>query len=191
MKDNEIPADIKYILNDLGISKLYPPQEKALPYALSGENLVLSIPTAAGKSLIAYLAIINQIKNKGGKALYIVPLRALAREKYEDLKRFEKLGFKVGISTGDLDESDKRVAKYDIIVCTSEKADSLLRHGISWVDKIRVLVIDEIHLIHDPGRGPTLEVSMPKSKTINPLMLFIEKLVNHFPFFEKMLQQFN
>ena len=168
MKDNEIPADIKYILNDLGISKLYPPQEKALPYALSGENLVLSIPTAAGKSLIAYLAIINQIKNKGGKALYIVPLRALAREKYEDLKRFEKLGFKVGISTGDLDESDKRVAKYDIIVCTSEKADSLLRHGISWVDKIRVLVIDEIHLIHDPGRGPTLEVIISRFKALNP-----------------------
>ncbi len=74
MKGNEIPADIQYVLNDLGISKLYPPQEKALPYALSGENIVLSIPTAAGKSLIAYLAIINQIKNKGGKALYIVPV---------------------------------------------------------------------------------------------------------------------
>jgi len=168
MKINEIPVDIKYVLNDLGISKLYPPQEKALPYALSGENIVLSIPTAAGKSLIAYLSIINQIKNKGGKALYIVPLRALAREKYEDLKRFEKLGFKVGISTGDLDESDKRVAKYDIIVCTSEKADSLLRHGISWIDKIRVLVIDEIHLIHDPGRGPTLEVIISRFKALNP-----------------------
>jgi len=168
MKINEIPPDIKETLNDMGISKLYPPQEKALPYALAGEHIVLSIPTAAGKSLIAYLAIIHQIKNKGGKALYIVPLRALAREKYEDLKRFEKLGFKVGISTGDLDESDQRIAKYDIIVCTSEKADSLLRHGINWLDKIRVLVIDEIHLIHDPNRGPTLEVIISRFKALNP-----------------------
>ncbi len=168
MKLNETPPNIKEALKILGVSKLYPPQEEALPYALAGENIVLSIPTAAGKTLIAYLAIIHQIKNKGGKALYIVPLRALAREKYEDLKRFEKLGFKVGISTGDLDESDPRIAKYDIIVCTSEKADSLLRHGINWVDTIKVLVIDEIHLIHDPKRGPTLEVIISRFKALNP-----------------------
>jgi helicase len=98
----------------------------------------------------------------------VVPLRALAREKYEDLKCFESLGLKVGISTGDLDESDTRISKYDIIVCTSEKADSLLRHGIHWLDKIKVLVIDEIHLIHDPTRGPTLEVIIARLKASNP-----------------------
>jgi len=168
MKSNDITLDIKEYLDELGISKLYPPQEKALPYALRGKNLVLSIPTAAGKSLIAYLAIIHQIRKKGGKALYIVPLRALAREKYEDLKIFKKFGFKVGISTGDLDESDPRISKYDIIICTSEKADSLLRHGITWLDKINVLVIDEIHLIHDPTRGPTLEVIISRFKALNP-----------------------
>ena len=139
-----------------GIVEFYPPQAEALPYALRGEHLVLSIPTAAGKSLVAYLAIVQRLKNEGGKAFYIVPLRALAREKYEDLKAFETLGLKIGISTGDLDESDVRLSKYDIIVCTSEKADSLLRHGLHWIDKIKVLVIDEIHLIHDPTRGPTL-----------------------------------
>ena len=155
-------------LKDLGISDLYPPQHQALPHALQGENIVLSIPTAAGKSLIAYLSIIHQLKTKGGKALYIVPLRALAREKYEDMKRFKKLGFRVGLSTGDLDESDPRIARYDIIVCTSEKADSLLRHGVSWIDSITVLVIDEIHLIHDPTRGPTLEVIISRFKALNP-----------------------
>ena len=168
MKSDENLPHIKEAFNILGISKLYPPQEKAIPYALSGENIVLSIPTAAGKSLVAYLAIIHQLKSKGGKALYIVPLRALAREKYEDLKRFEKLGFRVGISTGDLDESDPRISRYDIIICTSEKADSLLRHGINWLDTIQVLVIDEIHLIHDPKRGPTLEVIISRFKALNP-----------------------
>ena len=168
MKSTENLPHIQEALKNLGISKLYPPQEEAIPYALAGENIVLSIPTAAGKSLIAYLSIIHQLKSKGGKALYIVPLRALAREKYEDLKRFEKLGFKVGISTGDLDESDPRIARYDIIICTSEKADSLLRHGINWLDTIKVLVIDEIHLIHDPKRGPTLEVIISRFKALNP-----------------------
>jgi len=170
MKLNEanLDSDIIEILKEQGITKFYPPQAEAIPYALDGENIVLSVPTAAGKSLIAYLAIIHRLKKEGGKALYVVPLRALAREKYEDLKEFERLGFKVGISTGDLDESDPRISRYDIIVCTSEKADSLLRHGINWLDKIKVLVIDEIHLIHDPSRGPTLEVIISRFKALTP-----------------------
>jgi len=164
----ELDKEIQEILKEQGIVELYPPQAEALPYALRGEHLVLSIPTAAGKSLVAYLAIVQRLKKEGGKAFYIVPLRALAREKYEDLKCFEKLGLKVGLSTGDLDESDVRLSKYDIVVCTSEKADSLLRHGLRWLDKIKVLVIDEIHLIHDPTRGPTLEVIIAQFKTLNP-----------------------
>jgi helicase len=170
MKLDELPInkDIIGILKEQDISELYPPQAKALPYALNGENLVLSIPTASGKSLVAYLAIVHRLLCEGGKALYVVPLKALAREKYEDLKSFEKLGLKVGISTGDLDESDSKLARFDIIVCTSEKADSILRHGIKWIDKVKVLVIDEIHLIHDPDRGPTLEVIISRFKALNP-----------------------
>jgi len=163
-----LDKEIQEILKEQGIVELYPPQAEVLPYALRGENLVLSIPTAAGKSLVAYLTIVQRLQKEGGKALYIVPLRALAREKYEDLKCFEKLGLKVGLSTGDLDESDVRLSKYDIVVCTSEKADSLLRHGLHWLDQIKVLVIDEIHLIHDPTRGPTLEVIIAQFKTLNP-----------------------
>ena len=170
MKIDQLGLDpqIQKILHNQGITKLYPPQAAALPYGLQGKHLVLAIPTAAGKSLVAYLTIVQRLKNEGGKALYIVPLRALAREKYEDLKAFETLGLKVGISTGDLDESDVRLSKYDIIVCTSEKADSLLRHGLHWLGKIKVLVIDEIHLIHDPARGPTLEVIIAQIKALNP-----------------------
>jgi len=156
------------VLKEHEIKELYPPQADSIPHVLKGENLVLSIPTASGKSLVAYIAIVNKLLKEGGKALYVVPLKALAREKYEELKLFEKLGLKVGISTGDLDDSDPRLARFDIIVCTSEKADSLLRHKINWMDKIKVLVIDEIHLIHDSSRGPTLEVIISHFKALNP-----------------------
>jgi len=168
IQETLLDPEISTLLKQQGIEELYPPQAEALPYALEGKHLVLSIPTAAGKSLIAYLAIVQRLRKEKGKAVYVVPLRALAREKYEDLKAFESLGLKVGISTGDLDESDTRLGKYDIIVCTSEKADSLLRHGISWLEKIQVLVIDEVHLIHDPSRGPTLEVIIARFKAQNP-----------------------
>ena len=163
-----IDPSVAEILKEQGIEDLYPPQKEAIPIALEGKDLVLSIPTAGGKSLVAYVAIINKLLKEGGKALYVVPLRALAREKYEDLLQFKKLGIKVGMSTGDLTESSPHLARYDVIVCTSEKADSLLRHNAKWLSKVSILVVDEIHLLHDPGRGPTLEVVIARFRKLNP-----------------------
>jgi helicase len=158
------------VLSDWGIdlSSLYPPQREALPIALSGEDLVLSAPTASGKSLIAYLGILRCIREKGLKSLYIVPLKALAWEKYDDLKSLEKLGLRVGISTGDLDSSDPWLRSYDVIVSTSEKCDSLLRHRADWVHDVGIVIADEIHLLGDGERGPTLEVLLTKLRRSVP-----------------------
>jgi helicase len=150
-----------------GIEELYPPQAEAIVPALEGKNTVLSIPTASGKSLVAYLAILNSVL-KGGKALYIVPLKALASEKFEELSKFEDLGLKIGESTGDYDDIDPKLSTYDIVVATSEKVDSLLRHRNRWLKQITVVVADEVHLINDPDRGPTLEVILVKFRTFNP-----------------------
>jgi len=155
------------ILKGQGIEELYPPQVDAIGPALLGENLVLAIPTASGKSLVAYLAILASVL-RGGKALYIVPLRALAAEKYDDLKEFEGLGLKVGISVGDYDSIDPSLEKFDIIVATSERADSLLRHRITWLQQLTVVVADEVHLINDADRGPTLEITLAKLRQVNP-----------------------
>src|SRR5256885_15207902 len=155
------------ILKKQGIEELYPPQADAIGPALLGENLVLAIPTASGKSLVAYLAILASIL-RGGKALYIVPLRALAAEKYEALKDFEPLGIKVGISVGDYDSADPTLEKLDVIVATSERADSLLRHRTNWLQRLSVVVADEVHLINDADRGPTLEVTLAKLRQVNP-----------------------
>src|SRR3989440_8308731 len=155
------------ILKKQGIEELYPPQADAIGPALLGENLVLAIPTASGKSLVAYLAILASVL-RGGKALYIVPLRALAAEKYEDLKEFESLGVKVGISVGDYDSADPTLEKFDVIVATSERADSLLRHRTQWLQQLSVVVADEVHLINESDRGPTLEVTLAKLRQVNP-----------------------
>jgi len=150
-----------------GYSDLYPPQEDALPAALEGKSIVLAVPTASGKSLVAYLSIVSAVL-KGRKAVYIVPLRALASEKYEDLKKFEDLGVRVALSIGDYDAEDQNLERFDVIVATSEKIDSLLRHRASWLEQVSVVVADEIHLMNDPNRGPTLEVTLTKFKMINP-----------------------
>jgi len=151
----------------MGISKLYPPQGEALDHVYQGKNLVLSVPTASGKSLVAYLAILRGLA-QGGKGLYIVPLRALASEKFDDLKEILPKGYSVVMSTGDFDESDKSIMRHDVIVATSEKADSLFRHRPGFLKEFSVVVADEVHLITDPGRGHILEVLLTRLRQLSP-----------------------
>jgi helicase len=127
----------------------------------------MAVPTASGKTLIAYLAALK-FALEGGKVMYIVPLRALASEKYEELKEYEKIGVKVGISMGDYDAPDPSLEDFDILIATSEKADSLLRHKVDWLGRLKLVVADEVHLINDSERGPTLEVILTRLKQINP-----------------------
>jgi helicase len=137
-----------------GVTELYPPQAAAVEAGVTRrENVVVAVPTASGKTFVAELAMLTA----GGPALYIVPLRALAREKYETFS--ELPGVDVGISTGDLDSAEA-LGEYDVVVATSEKVDSAIRNGASWVDDLACVVVDEVHLLGSRGRGPTLEVTM-------------------------------
>ncbi len=150
-----------------GIAELLPAQEKALSAGLLSENLLVCTPTASGKTLIAEIAALDMILNKGKKVLYLVPLKALASEKYKALKgKYE--GVRVATSYGDLDEVDPRLGQADLIITTTEKMDSLLRHRIPWVSEIGYVVVDEIHLLNDPSRGPTLEVLIVLLQSIVP-----------------------
>jgi len=166
-----LPSEVAVALEKSRITTLYPPQIDAVKKgALDGKNLVLAIPTASGKTLVAEFCMLKSILTAGGKCLYIVPLRALASEKYEEFKKkYGPLGVKVGISTGDFDVVDPKLARYDILIATSEKVDSLLRHRAKWLaDIISVVVLDEIHLIGDPGRGPTLEILTARLRQVKP-----------------------
>lgn len=171
--------EIQSVLKASGFKKLNPVQKKAVEKGLD-KNLVVAAPTASGKTLIAEIAALKTV-GKGKKVVYIVPLRALAQEKYEEFKeKYEPLGVKVAISIGDLDASDPWLSKFDIIIVTSEKLDSLLRHGISWAGEIGLVVADEIHLLTDPGRGPTLELVLTRLRNFNPLILGLSATINNY-----------
>ncbi len=144
-----------------------PSQSKAIDKGLlESKNMLICSPTASGKTFVAELAGIKSIIETGGKMIYIVPLKSLATEKAEEFKKYEEIGIKTAVSIGDPESKDPWLANADIIVCTSEKFDSLLRHNISWLNKIKVAVFDEIHLINDSNRGPTLEVIITLLKTL-------------------------
>ncbi|MBI2144207.1 DEAD/DEAH box helicase [Candidatus Woesearchaeota archaeon] len=158
LKD-KIPSKLHEALSAAGVSELRPAQVKAVNAGLlDGKNLLVCTPTASGKTLIAELAAISAILNKKGKAVYVVPLKALATEKYNDFRKRYGSFVKVALSIGDFDSSDAYLADHDLIICTAEKLDSLIRHRAPWVRMVAVVVIDEIHLLNDPGRGPTLEI---------------------------------
>lgn len=170
MHISELPLPEKFIsyFREKGIEELYPPQEEAIKAgALDGRNLLVSIPTASGKTFIAEVAMIRAFL-EGKKSIYIVPLKALANEKYEEFSRLRPLGISVAISTGDYDKRDEHLGNYDIVVMTSEKADSLLRNDAQWMREIGLVVVDEVHLIDSPERGPTLEVMITRLRRLIP-----------------------
>jgi Superfamily II helicase len=150
---SSLPENLRTILKDTGINDLYPPQAEAVHKGLlTDKNMLLSMPTASGKTLMAELVMLKTIFSKKGNCLYIVPLRALASEKYDDFKeKYAALGITVGIATGDFDGFDGSLTQNDIMIATAEKIDSLLRQKPAWLcSRLACVVVDEIHYIGDP-----------------------------------------
>ncbi|WP_435185187.1 DEAD/DEAH box helicase [Halobellus sp. EA9] len=155
VRDLPVSAAVREHYRAAGIEELYPPQAAAVDAGITeGGNAVAAIPTASGKTLIAELAMLTA----DGPALYIVPLRALAREKYESFS--ELPGVSVGISTGDFDSPAEELGEEDVVVATAEKVDSAIRNSATWVEDLACVVVDEVHLLGRPRRGPTLEVTL-------------------------------
>ena len=160
-----------FLQHQWGITNLHPPQAEAASSILSGRNTLVAIPTASGKSLLAYMAMVQRLSegHKQSKAIYIVPLKALAMEKYEDLSQIAKaMDLKIGLGIGDATAEAKNIDDCNILVCTSEKLDSLLRHKAELVTNLTCVVADEFHLMNDSTRGPTLEINLTRLRHIRP-----------------------
>ncbi len=167
----DLPKPAIEFLSAIGYETLYPTQEDSVNAdLLEGKSILVSAPTASGKTLIALFAILNHIFKKKGKIVYLSPLKALASEKFSEFKKLESVDLgrkiRVEISTGDFDLTDKNLEKNDILVLTNEKMDSIIRHGAEWINDISLVIADEIHLLGDQDRGPTLEIVLTKLKLL-------------------------
>jgi len=170
MRLSELPLEEKFIkvLSETGINELYPPQADAVRAGLlEKQNIILSTPTASGKTFVSELAFAKTLA-EGNKVVYVVPLRALAFEKNEEFSKYERLGFKVRLEVGDLDSKKySKKPNYDILVATAEKCDSILRSQPDWFNDVGLLVLDEIHLIAS-DRGPVYEILAAKLRKMRP-----------------------
>ena len=164
-----LPQDLYAVLEKEGIAELRPAQEKAIKAGLLNfKSVLVCTPTASGKTLIAELAGATSIMTGRGKAVYIVPLVALANEKFREFSRKYAGLFKVAQSSSEIDSADSFLADYDFIVCTAEKLDSLLRHRAPWISAVKTMIVDEVHLLNDVERGPTLEILITMLKQLLP-----------------------
>lgn len=171
LEENQFSAAAIERITESGIVDLYPPQAEAIQKGiLNGKSLLMAVPTAAGKTLIAELCMVKSILANGGRCLYIAPLKALASEKYNDFKnKYAPLGIEVGLAIGDKDSPAPHLNRYQILVATAEKVDSLLRSRAQWlINSLSVAVLDEIHFINDGSRGPTLEILAARLRQLNP-----------------------
>ncbi len=145
-------------------------QREALPAVLDGdENVVVSAPTASGKTALAEAAICRVLR-AGGTALFVAPMRALTNEKETEWDRFEDLGYSVYVVTGERDLHPRKAERADILVMTPEKADSATRkHDSSryrFVEDVDCCVIDEVHLLDSDKRGAVLEVTVARLRRL-------------------------
>src|SRR6187200_2913647 len=192
--------NLQKILLEIGYDSLYPIQEQAISNGLlRGENLLITSPTASGKTLIAIMAALKKMEKKE-KVIYMTPLRSLATEKYHDFlalnsinfinnnnknlatvaknidfeknslvknkkgEEDKKKNFIVKLAMGNYDSPGNDLLNADIVILTNEKLDALIRNDSELLSNVGLFVIDEIHLMGDKDRGPTLEMMITKIK---------------------------
>ncbi|WP_299236099.1 DEAD/DEAH box helicase [Natronomonas sp.] len=145
-------------------------QSAALPALVErDDNVVVSAPTASGKTALAEAAICRTLA-AGGTALFLAPLRALTNEKEDEWDRFESLGYSVYVVTGERELTPSRAERADILVMTPEKADSATRKHdsprYSFMTDVDCCVIDEVHLLDSDRRGAVLEVTVSRLRRL-------------------------
>ena len=132
----------------------WPSQTKAIKNATDiSKNLVLTLPTSAGKTRIAEIATLTTLSNFN-KVLIVTPLRALSAQTEKSFKKiFEPLGYNVSSLYGAQSNSEidnQFLTSNDIVISTPEKLDFTLREDPTLLDEFKLIVLDEGHMI-----GPT------------------------------------
>ena len=158
-----------YMLDATSRIELWESQRIALSAGMltSPSGFVIRMPTSAGKTRIAELAIVNAlVSGADKKAIYVAPFRALADEVEESLAPIlADLGLRVSSVLGgfEVDELEAQIVSFaDLIVTTPEKLTLLSRTRPELLRDVALVVLDEGHVIEDRDRGVGYELLLTK-----------------------------
>lgn len=166
------PQGIVSALAADGVTHLLEHQvEAVLRFNLLGpEDLLVALPTSCGKTLIGELAGVGAALT-GRRAIFSVPLKALAREKFELFKRrYEGYGLRICLATGEFSSHQPRISRgeFDIAVVIHEKLKHFLLRDPGFLKGVSVVVLDELQGVEEPQRGPELEFLLACLKRTQP-----------------------
>lgn len=149
---------------------LNPAQMQALPTLLSDRPALLVAPTGAGKTAMGMIAALREIKSaQPRKAAWLVPQRSLTAELDRELETWRRQGLKVVALSGESATDTRLVREADLWVATTEKFEALCRASSmrEAVAEIGTLVVDEVHLLGEPTRGPLLETLLARIRGVD------------------------
>ncbi|MFA5331704.1 MAG: DEAD/DEAH box helicase [Methanoregula sp.] len=162
------------------VEALMPAQQMAVDAGLLyGKDLLVVAATASGKTFIGEMAGMKNYLTGRGRTLFLVPLVALANQKYERFteryKAFAKTGLLTGVSRLNLPETRKvgdRNPQAPILVGTYEGVDNMIRCG-QKMQHIATVVIDEVQMLEDDDRGHRLDGLVARLKYLAPQAQFL------------------
>ncbi|XP_060747500.1 DNA polymerase theta isoform X2 [Tachysurus vachellii] len=165
-----LPKPVLEKYQSLGVKQMFEWQAECLTLGkvLVGKNLVYSAPTSAGKTLVSELLILKRVLETRRKAIFILPFVSVAREKMFYLQNvFQEAGVRVEGYMGSTSAAGGFSA-LDVAVCTIEKANGLINRLIEEdrMDLLGIVVVDELHMLGDSGRGYLLELLLTKIQYI-------------------------
>jgi len=153
----------------IGVERLNPLQSKAIPLiCATNAHTVVVAPTGAGKTHIGEAAALRAIRIDHRRAVWVAPARALTRELLDGFRRFTNAGIRVVEVTGGEDVDVATLRGADLWVTTIEKFESLCRRTSlsTALAEVGCVVVDEIHMVGAPQRGPTLEALLARLRTV-------------------------
>ncbi len=162
LKGLGVPPASDFVIDDF--------QREAIESVTAGVDTLVVAPTGSGKTFIALEAIKAALMQKA-RSIYTTPLKALSNTKYLDLKKRFEPAHRVGILTGDR----KIEGDADIVVATTEIYRNELYRGS---ERFSLVILDEVHFIADPQRGPVWEESIILTPRSSALLMLSASISN-------------